>query len=238
MTFLFTALQDAYVICKIYQKGGLGPQNGAQYGALFNEEEWDNIDEMFVESQPVAHQISFENVQPGDVNNIDAVSLSVPRDLLVNFVPQRDSSKCLLQNTVRQPSKNGICVGPSAVDALILTDYVPPGTIGSSAAICMTTPGNPFPLSTSTAGPLVADISPDIDVLSLLNSFTENMDMPPVKNNPAEVLDIWPYCFLLLIILGFNFALCSIFVCTQICLWIWDLLIIQFFCTREHGLFS
>ncbi|XP_074371339.1 NAC domain-containing protein 82-like isoform X1 [Apium graveolens] len=177
-------VQDAYVICKIYQKGGLGPKNGAQYGALFNEEEWDDIDELFVESQLVAHQISFENVPPNDINNIDAVNLSAPRDLLVNFVPKPDSSICVPQNTVMQPGKNEICVGPSAADPYILTDYVPPGTIGSSA--CMTTPGNPVPWSTSTVGPLVTDISPDIDVLSLLNMFTENMDMPPVENNPTE----------------------------------------------------
>lgn len=33
--------QDPYVICKIFKKSGLGPRNGAQYGAPFNEEEWD-----------------------------------------------------------------------------------------------------------------------------------------------------------------------------------------------------
>lgn len=148
------------------------------------------MDEMFVESQPVANQMPFENVPAGDINNIDAVSLSVPRDLLVNFVPEPDSSKCLPQNIVMQPSKNKICAGPSAVEAQILPDYVPPGTIGNSAAVCMTTPGNPFPWSTSTAGPLIMDISPHIDVLSLLNMFTENMDTPPVENNPIEVLDI------------------------------------------------
>ncbi|KAK1403843.1 NAC domain-containing protein [Heracleum sosnowskyi] len=155
---LVDVVQDAYVICKIYQKGGLGPKNGAQYGALFNEEEWDDMDEMFVESQPVAHQISLENVAPGDINNIS-------RHLLVNFVPEPDSSKCLPQNTVMQPINNEIFVRPSAVDPH-LPDYVPPGP--------------------STAGPLVMDISPDIDVLSLLNMFTENMDMPPVENNPSE----------------------------------------------------
>ncbi|CAL9749158.1 unnamed protein product [Musa acuminata subsp. burmannicoides] len=34
-------LQDAYVVCRIFQKSGSGPQNGAQYGALFVEEEWE-----------------------------------------------------------------------------------------------------------------------------------------------------------------------------------------------------
>lgn len=37
-------LQNTYVLCMIFQKDGLGPRNGAQYGAPFKEEEW-NYDE-------------------------------------------------------------------------------------------------------------------------------------------------------------------------------------------------
>ncbi|XP_008787444.2 NAC domain-containing protein 53 [Phoenix dactylifera] len=36
--------QDAYVVCRIFKKSGPGPQNGAQYGAPFNEEEWEETD--------------------------------------------------------------------------------------------------------------------------------------------------------------------------------------------------
>nr|AGV29475.1 putative NAC domain class transcription factor [Tamarix hispida] len=37
--------QDAYVICKIFKKSGLGPKNGEQYGAPFREEDWeDDVD--------------------------------------------------------------------------------------------------------------------------------------------------------------------------------------------------
>ncbi|CAL4946310.1 unnamed protein product [Urochloa decumbens] len=35
--------KDAYVLCKIFKKSGLGPRIGEQYGATFNEEEWDII---------------------------------------------------------------------------------------------------------------------------------------------------------------------------------------------------
>lgn len=37
--------QDAYVVCRIFQKSGSGPQNGAQYGAPFIEEEWEMEEE-------------------------------------------------------------------------------------------------------------------------------------------------------------------------------------------------
>lgn len=35
--------KDAYVLCKIFKKSGIGPKLGEQYGATFNEEEWDNV---------------------------------------------------------------------------------------------------------------------------------------------------------------------------------------------------
>ncbi|XP_010270428.1 PREDICTED: NAC domain-containing protein 37-like isoform X2 [Nelumbo nucifera] len=34
--------QGAYVLCKIFQKSGIGPKNGEQYGAPFKEEDWDD----------------------------------------------------------------------------------------------------------------------------------------------------------------------------------------------------
>ncbi|KAK7358827.1 hypothetical protein VNO77_00767 [Canavalia gladiata] len=36
--------QDSYVICKVFEKEGLGPRNGAQYGRPFNEEDWGGED--------------------------------------------------------------------------------------------------------------------------------------------------------------------------------------------------
>ncbi|XP_010243196.1 PREDICTED: NAC domain-containing protein 53-like isoform X2 [Nelumbo nucifera] len=40
--------QDAYVLCRIFQKSGSGPKNGEQYGAPFIEEEWDDNENMLV----------------------------------------------------------------------------------------------------------------------------------------------------------------------------------------------
>lgn len=38
-------VQDSYVLCKVFHKNGPGPKNGAQYGAPFKEEEWDEDDD-------------------------------------------------------------------------------------------------------------------------------------------------------------------------------------------------
>lgn len=34
--------QDSYVVCKVFQKEGLGPRKGAHCARPFNEEEWDD----------------------------------------------------------------------------------------------------------------------------------------------------------------------------------------------------
>ncbi|XP_054804707.1 NAC domain-containing protein 82 [Prosopis cineraria] len=38
--------QDSYVLCKVFQKDGPGPRNGAQYGRPFNDEDWDDDGEI------------------------------------------------------------------------------------------------------------------------------------------------------------------------------------------------
>ncbi|WCJ34947.1 NAC domain containing protein 82 [Euphorbia peplus] len=50
--------QDSYVLCSVFEKDGPGPRNGAQYGAPFNEEEWDDDD-------------------VGEVNGVDVVSCAI-----------------------------------------------------------------------------------------------------------------------------------------------------------------
>lgn len=39
-------VQDALVLCRIFQKSGTGPKNGEQYGAPFIEEEWEENEEL------------------------------------------------------------------------------------------------------------------------------------------------------------------------------------------------
>jgi len=41
------------VVCRIFQKHGSGPQNGAQYGAPYMEEEWEEDDDA-IENGPTS----------------------------------------------------------------------------------------------------------------------------------------------------------------------------------------
>nr|DAD39915.1 TPA_asm: hypothetical protein HUJ06_014238 [Nelumbo nucifera] len=60
--------QGAYVLCKIFQKSGIGPKNGEQYGAPFKEEDWDDdvVNEPF--SAPTAEPGSSSGLQADDLN--------------------------------------------------------------------------------------------------------------------------------------------------------------------------
>uniref|UniRef100_A0A2P2L9Z2 NAC domain-containing protein 78-like isoform X1 n=1 Tax=Rhizophora mucronata TaxID=61149 RepID=A0A2P2L9Z2_RHIMU len=55
--------QDAFVLCRIFQKSGTGPKNGEQYGAPFVEEEWDD-DEVAV--LPCEELVVYDEAAPSD----------------------------------------------------------------------------------------------------------------------------------------------------------------------------
>ncbi|KAA8539238.1 hypothetical protein F0562_025930 [Nyssa sinensis] len=50
-------VQDAFVLCRIFQKSGSGPKNGEQYGAPFIEEEWENDELVMVRGEEAAEEL-------------------------------------------------------------------------------------------------------------------------------------------------------------------------------------
>lgn len=190
-------MQDAYVLCKIFQKSGLGPQNGAQYGAPFNEDEWNDIEETFLESPPVQCQTLVNNVPPSSIGNSNAVNLSVPVNSSVSYVPELDPFTEGPQTINMQPIMKEVCVEASAVDSCILPNYVPLRTIENSPAMGTTPPGNSNMWSTSKSGPSAPGpldmgmpdilLDPENDILGSLDMFIEDISMPPVGNKAKEV---------------------------------------------------
>ncbi|XP_014524527.1 NAC domain-containing protein 82 [Vigna radiata var. radiata] len=64
--------QDSYVICRIFQKEGPGPRNGAQYGKPYDEKDWDTDEEIdSVQSDRVASVSTPVPIQPSgsDISN-------------------------------------------------------------------------------------------------------------------------------------------------------------------------
>ncbi|XP_022939655.1 NAC domain-containing protein 78-like isoform X1 [Cucurbita moschata] len=46
-------VQDAFVLCRVFQKSGPGPKNGEQYGAPFVEEEWEEDEELTLPGEEI-----------------------------------------------------------------------------------------------------------------------------------------------------------------------------------------
>ncbi|XP_038882500.1 NAC domain-containing protein 82 isoform X2 [Benincasa hispida] len=65
--------QDAYVLCVIFQKDGPGPRNGAQYGAPFKEEDWE--------------EDSLEEVDSLEVDLSSGLSVLPSKEPLNSFAP-------------------------------------------------------------------------------------------------------------------------------------------------------
>ncbi|EEF29758.1 conserved hypothetical protein [Ricinus communis] len=85
-------VQDAFVLCRIFQKSGTGPKNGEQYGAPFVEEEWDNDDEVVLlpgEEMVMTDELVLGDDAYGETNdldqNFDVAVVSDNAALPVNF---------------------------------------------------------------------------------------------------------------------------------------------------------
>ncbi|XAR72151.1 hypothetical protein NMG60_11018692 [Bertholletia excelsa] len=50
--------QDAFVLCRIFQKSGSGPKNGEQYGAPFIEEEWEDDEMVMIPGEDVPEELA------------------------------------------------------------------------------------------------------------------------------------------------------------------------------------
>ncbi|KAL3584281.1 hypothetical protein D5086_015342 [Populus alba] len=107
--------QDEYVLCVIFKKDGPGPKNGAQYGAPFNEDEWDDGDdevEKEVNAQPailpaLMHAPAF--ILPNNPNMSIATSSCVPESTctgpLISCPSQAPSTAC---TTLPRVSNNDV----------------------------------------------------------------------------------------------------------------------------------
>ncbi|ONK55228.1 uncharacterized protein A4U43_UnF6130 [Asparagus officinalis] len=94
--------QDAYVLCKIFQKSGPGPKNGEQYGAPFNDDDWDvNIEHpAFFPISPAenAHLFppvplqSVASVACGPSSMLSSFEVGEPSSMLSNFEVGEPSS--------------------------------------------------------------------------------------------------------------------------------------------------
>ncbi|CAK8578984.1 unnamed protein product [Lathyrus sativus] len=89
-------VQDSYVICRVFQKEGPGPKNGAQYGRPFIEEDWsdDEVGIPCVESTalvpslpvtPVSYIMNDQNLQASRCSG--SISMPCQSGLMPSLIP-------------------------------------------------------------------------------------------------------------------------------------------------------
>ncbi|XP_023758111.2 NAC domain-containing protein 82 [Lactuca sativa] len=87
--------QEAYVICRVFEKSGLGPKNGAQYGAPFEEKDWD-----------------------GDGDDDDDDKSTVTSLMMVGVLVNPNNASCLTStcpSTKTSDPNNASSLGPSGI---------------------------------------------------------------------------------------------------------------------------
>ncbi|XP_058764956.1 NAC domain-containing protein 82-like isoform X2 [Vicia villosa] len=84
--------QNSYVICRVFQKEGPGPRNGAQYGKPFNEKDWDSEEEIDC------------------LQSVPAAAMSLPATTL-------PSSSHISEENDMHPSTSG-CIGRNSLSCL------------------------------------------------------------------------------------------------------------------------
>ena len=105
--FFTFSLQDACVLCKIFQKSGPGPKIGAQYGAPFNEEDWNDASN--AECSPFAPSVAPCAPESSHVGlNSAGQHLAVSYDGKVSLGPLSESNNEHAVNRVHpgRPSSN------------------------------------------------------------------------------------------------------------------------------------
>ncbi|KAH0745385.1 hypothetical protein KY285_007042 [Solanum tuberosum] len=65
--------QDAFVLCRVFQKSGAGPKNGEQYGAPFIEEEWEDDELQVLPKDETAEDFVFGDDIYLDANELDQI---------------------------------------------------------------------------------------------------------------------------------------------------------------------
>ncbi|KAK4348877.1 hypothetical protein RND71_031632 [Anisodus tanguticus] len=159
---------DTYVLCKVFKKSGPGPKNGAQYGAPFKEEDWED------DEAPVEHN-------PSSIPSLplpDSQTCSI-----VTFMVDRGSASGCTSNELHPPSTQPpIHEMPSEPNSSNVTP-VPamPGNLSCSVVTTMVDPGNKSLWPLTEPGPSSSELysqkmpqDEEDDIFHLLDNFTED----------------------------------------------------------------
>uniref|UniRef100_A0A0D9XAY4 NAC domain-containing protein n=1 Tax=Leersia perrieri TaxID=77586 RepID=A0A0D9XAY4_9ORYZ len=185
--------QDSFVVCRIFQKAGPGPQNGAQYGAPFVEEEWEED----VGLLPVEERDNSDKDNSGDQDISGAMEKGYLQmsDLVQNMSGQNENGTIALPVLDNSNNSNhSEDVDRNSGD--ILSDqnlgsnffnYVEPGEQNGFVL-------NENMLSNASAGDVFNSSSPNDGFLELKDfADVANWENPMVNESTIWPSDGWPW---------------------------------------------
>ncbi|KAJ8543871.1 hypothetical protein K7X08_025489 [Anisodus acutangulus] len=102
--------QDAFVLCRVFQKSGAGPKNGEQYGAPFIEEEWEDDELQVLPKDEAAEEFIFSDDVYLDGNDLDQIlgtGTALPLDYSYgeNGSTEETNNSSDAQNWLQQPDE-------------------------------------------------------------------------------------------------------------------------------------
>ncbi|CAK7355000.1 unnamed protein product [Dovyalis caffra] len=180
--------QDGYVLCVIFQKEGPGPKNGAQYGAPFNEDEWDDDDDDETEDEVNVQQAIFSAVMhapaltlPNNPNTSMATSSHVPESTCTGPPKSCPSqAPAIACTTLPMVSYNDVA---SAEAPQVVQENVNGGEADSSAG--MSTPVSQQPCNKN--GSIHARSSSYVPENTCYSTYIPSMDAPQVE--ATQIMD-------------------------------------------------
>ncbi|KAK1436075.1 hypothetical protein QVD17_01850 [Tagetes erecta] len=109
-------VQDMYVLLKIFEKSGSGPKTGAQYGAPFIEEEWDEDLASCIDSQVSVGLVGASNPMDNKQKGPATMELTEPGSSTVTFSANNEAPapstmilpQCTPGPSVTEPGPSGV----------------------------------------------------------------------------------------------------------------------------------
>jgi hypothetical protein len=174
-SFFTFSLQDACVLCKIFQKSGPGPKIGAQYGAPFNEEDWNDASNM--ECSPFASSVApcAPESSHGGLNSAGQ-HLAVSYDGKVSLAPLSESNNEHTVNRVH-PDRPSPSIPVDSIHIQLLAEII---RCSSTNLLC--TAAEVGSLPDSTAGYDNED-GESLDDIETIFCGVDELASQPVVNN-------------------------------------------------------
>ncbi|XP_060210610.1 NAC domain-containing protein 82-like isoform X2 [Lycium barbarum] len=167
---------DTYVLCKVFKKSGPGPKNGAQYGAPFKEEDWE------------------DDEAPAEHNPSSIPSLPLPNhqtcSIVTCMVDPGTPSGCTfteMHPPFTQPSIHEMSTEPNSSNVTPVPAM--PANLSCSVFTTMVDPGNKSLWPSTALVPSSAELfgqkmpqDVEDDIFHLFDNFTEDPAIFPVGN--------------------------------------------------------